>query len=70
MRIQILNHTHETATEVRADVTDHGEFFAVTLSPVQWVRLKRQLCGLEDCACGVVAGTQEYQGKKLIVTRR
>jgi hypothetical protein len=65
----LTNDFHGTSAQVRTAVLWHGIEFSTRLSPAQWARLRRKLCGLPkgQCTCGVVSGPQAFRGKKLIV---
>ena len=45
--IDINNDYHNTTVRVRADVGD-------ILTPSQLHRIRRELCGIEDCSCGTI----------------
>lgn len=38
-----------------------------TLTPSQMRRVRRELCGLSDCTCGIVHGPQWLHGRRLSV---
>ena len=55
--ITLRNDFHDT--EVRAIPKWNETGFTGTLSASQVRRIKRELCGMDDCICGAIRGSQE-----------
>jgi len=51
--ITLFNNFHDTQVSIQAEVGD-------VLTPSQYRRVRRELCGIRGCTCGIVRGYQDY----------
>jgi len=57
MTTTLSNDFHNSTCEVRAEVdVDSDGSQTLPLTKSQWRRVNRELCGMDDCDCGVVRG--------------
>lgn len=55
MQIQLVNDFHNTQTTVRPNhPMKQGR---IEISKSLYVRIKKDLCGIKDCCCGIIRGT-------------
>ena len=65
--VQLTNNFHNTKTAVLTEDLNHGTHLEITLSSSQKKRAAKKLCGMSDCVCGGIRGSQSFGGKKLVV---
>lgn len=59
--ITIRNNFHGSKVTIRANISD-------TLTPNQVRRARRELCGIDDCACGGALGERGEQDSRMFFT--